>query len=56
MAPAEATGNVKRPEAGKQSMGSFWTQMFPPKPKYTEEQVPDLASKVRQRRRKIANN
>ncbi|KAH3908846.1 short-chain dehydrogenase/reductase sthC [Parastagonospora nodorum] len=46
MAPAETTGNVQRPEAGKQSMGSFWTQMFPPKPTYTEEQVPDLTGKI----------
>ncbi|KAI2485420.1 FabG Dehydrogenase [Pyrenophora tritici-repentis] len=46
MAPAQAPSHAKRPEAGSQSMGSMWTQMFPPKPTYTEEQVPDLTSKV----------
>jgi len=24
----------------------MWTQMFPPKPTYTEEHVPDLGGKV----------
>lgn len=46
MAPAKAPSHAKRPEVGSQSISSMWTQMFPPKPTYTEDQVPDLSGKV----------
>jgi retinol dehydrogenase-12 len=48
MAAAQAPSHAKKPVAGSQSMASFWTQMFPPKPTYTEEQMPDLTGKVSQ--------
>ncbi|RYP47177.1 hypothetical protein DL768_006727 [Monosporascus sp. mg162] len=43
---ANTPSQAKRPEIGKQSFSSKWTQMYPPKPTYTEENVPDLSDKV----------
>ncbi|KAF2129147.1 NAD(P)-binding protein [Dothidotthia symphoricarpi CBS 119687] len=40
--PSQAT----KPQVGKQSMASMWTQMYPPKPSYTEQDIPDLSGKV----------
>ncbi|KAF9872522.1 hypothetical protein CkaCkLH20_10019 [Colletotrichum karsti] len=37
---------VARPPIGKQSISSFWTQMYPPKPTFTRESIPDLSGKV----------
>ncbi|KAI1298196.1 hypothetical protein F5Y03DRAFT_398198 [Xylaria venustula] len=35
-----------RPAVAKQPFSSMWTQMYPPKPSYTEKNVPDLRGKV----------
>nr|A0A0C6DRT7.1 RecName: Full=Short-chain dehydrogenase/reductase bet4; AltName: Full=Betaenone biosynthesis cluster protein 4 [Neocamarosporium betae]BAQ25463.1 short-chain dehydrogenase [Neocamarosporium betae] len=46
MTPAKAPSHAKKPEAGSQPISSMWTQMFPPKPTYTEEHMPDLSGKI----------
>ncbi|KAK1585489.1 uncharacterized protein LY79DRAFT_635255 [Colletotrichum navitas] len=38
--------SLARPQAGKQSFSSMWTQMYPPKPTYTRDSIPDLSGKV----------
>ncbi|KAF0329258.1 short-chain dehydrogenase [Colletotrichum asianum] len=37
---------ASRPPIGKQSLSSFLTQMYPPKPSFTRENIPDLSGKV----------
>ncbi|KAI1129023.1 hypothetical protein F5Y10DRAFT_239049 [Nemania abortiva] len=46
MASSSSQPKVKKPQTGRQSVSSLWTQMYPPKPTFTEEHVPDLSNKV----------
>ncbi|KAI1768460.1 hypothetical protein GGR53DRAFT_532377 [Hypoxylon sp. FL1150] len=38
--------HITRPKTGRQSFSSMWTQMYPPKPTFTEKNIPDLHRKV----------
>ncbi|KAI1374298.1 hypothetical protein F4677DRAFT_461571 [Hypoxylon crocopeplum] len=38
--------HITKPQAGKQPFSSMWTQMYPPKPTFTEKNIPDLSGKV----------
>ncbi|XXH02068.1 hypothetical protein Hte_008433 [Hypoxylon texense] len=46
MGSPNTPSQAKRPRIGKQSFKSMWTQMYPPKPTFKEENVPDLSDRV----------
>ncbi|KAK5989460.1 Short-chain dehydrogenase/reductase bet4 [Cladobotryum mycophilum] len=46
MASDNSKSAVRPPKPSAQGFASMWTQMYPPKPAFTEKDVPDLSSKV----------